>query len=231
MGGYMPRWASPERQAQLVNLWAEYGNECLLGHKNCYELAHYVRQLPIKMPYPHIIVKPVICRDRNENILRYPDGTPMMTESYSHKDWYVKGYESIRLYELKEREVIQDWIREDRQARAYLNRVMSRSLHLLPEIGSLRGSFSAISRDIYHDSQPQYFVEALGISGVTLRPFAKIRIASSYTRLHVDISQPLKEVSKHRKRKFIRYQKPLPVAVEVNIQELCNLAISKYLSK
>ena len=227
----MPKWASPERQAQLVKLWAEYGNECLLGHTNCQELAHYIRELPIKAEYPHIIVKETVCRDRNDNILRYPDGSPMMAVSYTCKPFYHKQLESIRLYELKEREVIADWIKEDRQARVYLNRVMSRSLHLLPEVGSVRGSFNAISRDIYHDGQPQYFVEALGISGVTLRPFAKIRIASSYTRLHVDISQPLKTLSKNRKRKFIRYSKPLPVAVEVDIQELCNLAIAKYLSK
>lgn len=198
----MPKWASPERQAHLVKLWGDYGNRCLQGHSACFDLTHYILETPKALKLP-----------------------------YASKPYYVPQLELIRLYDLVERQVIQDWIREDREARAYLNRLMSRSLHRLPELGSLRGTFNAISRDIYHDNQPQYFIEALGISGVTLRPFARVRIASSYTHLHVDIAQPLKALSKNRKRKCIRYMKPLPVAVEVDIQELCNLAIAKYLSK
>src|SRR4030042_603682 len=127
--------------------------------------------------------------------------------------------------------LIKDWVADDREARSYLNRIISRSLHRIPEVGALRGQFNAISRDIYFDSQPQYYLEALGISGLTFKPFAKIRIASSYARLHVDIAEPLKVVSKNKRRKAIRYGKDLPVEVQKQVESICNRAIAHYLSK
>jgi hypothetical protein len=172
----MPKWATPERQAELVRLFLHSGGFCVYGESPCTN------------PQAH------------------------------HYENYIIG-------------LIKDWVADDREARAYLNRIMSRQLHRIPEIGSLRGCFNAISRDIYFESQPQYYTESLGISGLTFKPFAKIRIASSYTRLHVDIAEPLKAVSKNKRRKVIRYGHALPVEIQRQVEEICNRAIAHYLSK
>ncbi len=37
-----PKWVTPTRKAQLVKLWAQYGNRCLKGHRVCPEPDHYV---------------------------------------------------------------------------------------------------------------------------------------------------------------------------------------------
>ena len=171
----MPKWVTPQRQTQLVDIFQRSSGFCVYGEHPC------------------------------------------TNPEYHHYENYIIG-------------LIKDWIADDREARAYLNRIISRSLHRIPEIGALRGSFNAISRDIYHDKQPQYYLEALGISGLTFRPFAKIRIASSFTRLHVDIGEPLKAVSKHKRRKAIRYGQSLPVEVQKQVEEICNRAIAHYLS-
>ena len=126
--------------------------------------------------------------------------------------------------------LIKDWIADDREARAYVNRIMRKQLHHIPELGALRGQFNFVSREIFHDSQPQYYLEALGIDGLRFKPFAKIRIASGYTRLHVDISEPLRTLSKNRRRKAIRHGKGLPVPVQQQVEAICNRVIAHYLS-
>jgi len=94
----------------------------------------------------------------------------------------------------------------------------------------LRGQFSAISRTIYADNQPLYFVESLGISGLTFKPFAKIRISSSYMRLYVDLGDALKRVGKVRRRKAIRYGKPLPPPIERNVSVIISKAVKHYIA-
>ena len=37
-----PKWVTPTRKAQLVKLWAQYGNRCLKGHRVSPEPDHYV---------------------------------------------------------------------------------------------------------------------------------------------------------------------------------------------
>jgi len=193
----MPNWATQARQAKLVELWATYGNKCLLGHSVCDNPEHYIHLKPIRLT----------CGD------------------------WIKVPEVKRLYDLKESEVISDWVKDDRESKAYLNRIISRMLHRIPEVGSLRGRFNAISRDIFHDSQPQYYIESLGISGLTFKPFAKVRIASGYTRLFIDLKAPLASLSKNKRRKYLRYGKGIPLPVQREVEASCNRAIAHYLSK
>ena len=224
----MPKWATNERQAQLLDLWAKYGNRCLLGHTACDDFQHYVYHRP--KPLFGIKPKPIKCVDRYGNPILDKEGNPLWTVEYETIPHWVTNPEVIRLYDLRLAEVIGDWIAEDKQAKAYERKAISRLLHTIPEVGKLRGQFNAISRDIYHESQPTYFIECLGISGLTFKPFAKVRIASSYVRLHVDLKAPLTSVSKNRKRKFIRYGKGLPPEVEKEVELTCNRAIAHYLS-
>jgi len=224
----MPKWATNERQAQLLDLWAKYGNRCLLGHTACDDFEHYIYHKP--KPLFGIKPKPIKCVDRYGNPILDNNGQPLWTVEYKLIPDWVTTPEVIRLYGLKLAEVIGDWIAEDRQAKAYERKAISRLLHTLSEVGALRGQFNAISRDIYHESQPTYFIECLGISGLTFNPFAKVRIASSYTRLLVYLKAPLTSVSKNRKRKYIRYGKGLPIEVQREVELTCNKAIAHYLS-
>lgn len=224
----MPKWATNERQAQLLDLWAKYGNRCLLGHTACDDFKHYIYHKP--KPLFGIEPKPIKCVDRYGNPILDNNGQPLWTVEYKPIPHWVSNPEVIRLYDLRLTEVIEDWVREDKQAKAYERRAISRMLHSIPEVGKLRGEFNAISRDIYHESQPTYFIECLGISGLTFKPFAKVRISSSYTRLLVDLQAPLARVSKNRKRKFIRYGKGLPTDIVKEVELTCNRAIAHYLS-
>jgi len=126
--------------------------------------------------------------------------------------------------------VIMDWVRDDLEGKRYEQRLADRELHRLNERGALRGHFNAISRSIFFDNQPMYELQGLGVSGLTFRPFAKVRIASSLVSLHVDITEALKPLSKCKKRKVIRYGKPIPSEILANVSEACALAVSRYLS-
>lgn len=134
-------------------------------------------------------------------------------------------------YELFIEGLIADWKADDREARSLEYRLESIALHSLSEPKRpLRGRFSAISKDIWKSSQPLYYIENLALSGLTLKPFVKVRLSSSYMRLHVNLGDTLRGVSKSKKRKAIRYGKPLPKAIEQVITSLVNKAVADYLA-
>ncbi|GAH62103.1 unnamed protein product, partial [marine sediment metagenome] len=57
---------------------------------------------------------------------------------------------------------------------------------------------------------------------------AKIRVSSSYVRLYVDLEDTLRSVSKSKRRKAIRYGKPLPHEVEARISSVVRKAVEHY---
>jgi hypothetical protein len=146
----MPKWATPSRQAHLVNLFNRSQGFCVFGHKPC--------------PYPE-----------------------------HHYELYIEG-------------LIAEWISEDKaQAKAEWQ-AEQRRLHSLGERRYTHcGQWSAIGKDIFYGNQPQYYLEGIGISGLTFKPFAKVRLASSYMNLHIDLADSLKDTSKNARRKAIRY--------------------------
>ncbi|MDV2504667.1 MAG: hypothetical protein RX318_12045 [bacterium] len=133
-------------------------------------------------------------------------------------------------YEFFIEPLIKYWVADDREEGQAQWRMEQRELHRLPERGPLRGQFSAIGRNIFYDHQPQYYIDALGISGLTFKPFAKIRLGSSYVHLFVDIGDALKGMSKARRRKTIRHGKPLPQAVLDEVNQVCRRAVRHYLA-
>ena len=93
----------------------------------------------------------------------------------------------------------------------------------------MRGQFNNIGKDIFYAKQPQFYLLGLGISGLTFKPFAQVRIASSYVSLYVDLSDSLMSISKARRRKFVRYGKPIPLELQGKINQTCKLAVQHYL--
>ena len=133
-------------------------------------------------------------------------------------------------YEVFIEGLIADWKADDRAQATAEWQAERRLIHSLAERKyPLRGTFSAISKEIFFADQPQYYLMGMGISGLTFRPFALIRLASSYTALFVDIGDSLKGLTKNRRRKAIRYGKPLPMETQKQVAELCRIAVRHYL--
>ena len=128
-------------------------------------------------------------------------------------------------------DLIADWIADDKAKSEAEWQAEQRQLHSLNERRQpLRGRFNAIAKDIFFGEQAQYYLEGLGMSGLTLKPFAKIRLASSYMRLHIDLGDSLKKIGKVRRRKAIRYGKALPIGTQGEVDKICSLAVRHYLT-
>lgn len=127
--------------------------------------------------------------------------------------------------------LIADWKADDRaQDRAEWQAERQR-LHSLGERRyPLRGRFNNISQDIFFDRQPLFYLDGLGVSGLTLSPFAKVRVSSSYVNLFVDLGDTLKGISKNKRRKAIRYGKPLPTEYKRRVEQVCREAVRHYLN-
>lgn len=132
-------------------------------------------------------------------------------------------------YELFTSDLIKDWKIQDRQERRAELIAELRAIHSLGERHyPLRGQFSAISKEIWGGEQPLFYIQNLGMSGLTLTPYAKVRVSSSFVRLLVDLGDTLRSVSKSKRRKAVRYGKPLPQAVEARVQLEVKKAIKHY---
>jgi hypothetical protein len=128
--------------------------------------------------------------------------------------------------------LIHDWKELDRDLRNAELEAEMKALHHVPQRRfPIEGRFNAVSRDIYAESQPLFFLKGQSVSGVTLKPFVVARISSTYIHLHVDLSGILKQVSKSKRRKALRYGKPLPheITTEIN-REVLN-ALRDYYSQ
>ena len=132
-------------------------------------------------------------------------------------------------YEIHIDNLIADWVADDRAQAQADYQAESEARHRTNERRyPLHGRFSAIAQDVYYDQQPEFYLEGLGVSGLTFKPFVKLRLASSFVRLHVDLGNILKPLSKSQKRKALRYGK-LPKGLQDRIHDVCWQAVSHYL--
>ncbi len=133
-------------------------------------------------------------------------------------------------YELYIEALIADWIAGDRTQSLAEWQAEYKARHSTNDRRyPLHGQFSGVSQDVFFDKQPAFFIEGLGVSGLTYKPFAKLRLASSFMRLHVDLADTLKPVSKNKKRKALRYGK-IPNELQDKIHNACWLAVKHYLN-
>ena len=127
--------------------------------------------------------------------------------------------------------LIADWVADDRAEAQALWQAEQRAIHNLAERGRQRGEFNVTGRDAFYAAQPLYYFVGLGISGLTFRPLAKVRVSSTFTALHVELGDTLKGVSKSKRRKAIRYGKPLPKSIQGEVDTKCNEAVRQYLKR
>jgi len=161
--------------------------------------------------------------------------THLVTLFLRSKGFCVFGHPKCTIpehhYEIFIDNLVADWIADDRAQRQADWQAETKARHSTNErTYPLHGRFSGIGQDIYYDNQPEFYLEGLGISGLTFKPFAKLRLASSYIRLHVDLDDILKPVSKSQKRKAIRYGK-IPTDLQDKINDRCWQAVKHYLNQ
>ena len=146
---------------------------------------------------------------------------------FGHKKCLIENHH----YHLYTELLIRDWKQLDRELSLALWEYEQKILHSLGEASyPVTGRFNAISKQIYADNQPLYYFEGQAVSGVTLKPFVRVRMASSYVRLYIDLGEALRQVSKSKRRKAIRYGKPLPREAEVIIRRKILEAVRDYLA-
>lgn len=134
-------------------------------------------------------------------------------------------------YYLHSEILIKDWKQLDREQALTEWEAERQVIHHLGEQRfPLLGRFNAISKEIYASNQPLYYLEGQAVSGLILKPFVKVRLASSYMRLFIDLGEALRQVSKSKRRKAIRYGKPLPQEVEAIIRAKVLEAVRDYLA-
>ena len=158
--------------------------------------------------------------------------THLVTLFLRSKGFCVFGHPKCTIpehhYEIFIDNLVADWIADDRAQKQAEWKAEFEARHSTNErTYPLHGRFSGIGQDIYYDNQPEFYLEGLGMSGLTFKPFAKIRLASNYVRLHVDLADILKPVSKSQKRKAIRYGK-IPTDIQDKIQARCWQAVKHY---
>ncbi len=146
---------------------------------------------------------------------------------YGHSNCQVPEHH----YEVYIESVIDDWQAEDREQATLDWQAERKAMHSLGEHRfPIAGRFNNISMDIFHDKQPLFYLESLGMSGLKLQPFAKVKIAGSYFHLYIDLGDSLRGTSKNKRRKAIRYGKELPKSIQERIAERVRLAVRDYLN-
>jgi len=147
---------------------------------------------------------------------------------FGHKNCLIPEHH----YEVFSEDCITEWKAEDRAQAEDEWKAEQRALHNLGERRyPLRGQFNTISKDIFFDRQPLYYLLGLGISGLNYKPFAKVRLSSGFMVLYIDLGDTLKDTGKCKRRKAIRYGKGLPTRVKRQIEHLIGLAVKDYHQK
>jgi len=146
---------------------------------------------------------------------------------YGHKKCLIPEHH----YYLYSEYLIKDWKQVDTEQRRDDWQAELKAMHHLGEQSyPVTGRFNAISKDIFASNQPLYYLQGQSVSGLTLKPFVKVRLASSYVRMFIDLGEALREVSKSKRRKAIRYGKPLPQETQAIIRRKVLEAVRDYLA-
>ena len=121
---------------------------------------------------------------------------------FGHKDCLIAEHH----YELYAEVLIKDWVADDKAEKQAEWQFEREALHRTNDRRyPLEGQFSAVGKDIFYSNQPEFYTLAIGMSGLTFKPFVKVRLASSFIALHIDLGDRLKGISKNKRRKAIRY--------------------------
>ena len=212
--------AEMRRQSELVRLFVESQGFCVFGHRPCAG-SWQTKGGPkcglncVGCPTPnsgvtcHVAAKVV----QFPQVWRCAFGHSCEAPFNSHYEPYADS-------------LVKEWRKADneqKRAEAKAERRIETG-----ESGKLRGEWNETGRDVFYACQPQSYIEALGISGLTFTPFAKVRLASQFTTLHVDLGDALKPLSKNKRRKVVKYGRTIPEDVHNRVDRIVSKAIRRY---
>ncbi|MDD5093212.1 MAG: hypothetical protein PHV74_02385 [Dehalococcoidia bacterium] len=119
--------------------------------------------------------------------------------------------------------LISEWQEDDRAERAEQLRLEQEQLHWIPDRTGWKRRFDPITREQFMVDRSPYYPEGFGISTLTFKRVARIRIPSAYTRLHVDL--PSRKLSRNKRKKLRRAQ--IKTDGEM-VNRLCQSAVDDY---
>jgi len=201
-----PKWATPERQARLIQLWAEYGNKCLLGHPVCPNLEHYAYTGPKRVIGGKCFR--VVWVDKSGEPRRDGDGQRITTLEWSRTEVTKAIVHEVvlsTLYDKVSEEAIQEWVSEDRAEDATAWKRERRRLHSQPEFHK-RGQYDSLAREIFLAARPLWDIEAVGVGAFTFQRALKVRIPGLDKVIWVNLPMP-KGVSRNKRKKILKYGK------------------------
>ena len=126
--------------------------------------------------------------------------------------------------------VIKGWIAEDKVEQVALWQQEQRRLHhMTDERGWRNQRFDPVAKDVFFQQQPPYYLEGVGISGLTFTRIAKVRVPSTPVRLFVDVasSKRLKKLGQNA-RKRLRRRPALLLQEDRTIDQLCRAAVKDF---
>ena len=193
-----PKWATPVRREALVKVFEKHGNKCLLGHKVCPEVEHYLvykgKEVYIAIP----VDTTVNDRDgqpRMENGKRVTmPGWKVLKVVHSHQEF-------SNLYNQHSEFLIEGWKSEDRAEREWLWRREQQLLHKTHEERGWGRVFDPVALDQFMQTRRSFISEAVSVNPLTLQRVARIRVAGTGQRLFVNIMRQGKGKNARKKER------------------------------
>lgn len=228
-----------EWQLYALKLFNESQGFCVLTHKPC--IGHWeIHTALICAHHPKLECRKALSPDFNGDCYEYNsyNGKKIRCECASKQLIYWRcGYGDYACYEpfgahyeLYIAQIIKEHANSKRSLKALEWENEQKIMHSLGERRTpLRGRFSNISRDIRQSTQPLYYLEGIGIDLLTFKPFAKVRLVSSWIHLFIPLGDTLRGMSANRKHKVIRYGKPIPNQINEQIHDLISQGVREYL--
>lgn len=217
----LPEWSTPERRKHLVSLYKPYGNQCLQGHRVCSDLNHYKTD-SCKMEWAvEAGTKACVDADGTKTGQVIPIWKASRKPAYYHY--------TANLYSEVSEKCIEDWKSEDRERRNYEWKLEQLSIQD-GTYGQFGSRFDPVSRDVFVNQRPTYYLVGMGVSPFTYKRVALVRIPSMSHHLFVDVSPATQEVSKNAKRKAMRHGKIRNGVLMERIHEMCQLAVDDWWS-
>ena len=110
-----PQWLTPERRLQQARLFLKHGNKCLEGHYVCLERSHYVLvEERVAGSYANRTPTSWEAKDmtyEERSLALHRVTTPVKVK-------LLRVQEDVRLFDVVQEDVIQEWKADDRVVRA-----------------------------------------------------------------------------------------------------------------
>ncbi len=205
-----PLWATPQRRAILVRLFQQSGGFCVHGHKPCPDPLHH---------FEFWIDGEDVVAEVTEYITEPMPFKGSETGFVMNAKTPVKVFRKIHIPGL-----IDQWKQEDREKAQALWKREQQELTQAPDHKGWGRRFDPVEKELFLLARPPYYAHGIGISGLTFKRVAKIRIPSTYIHLFVEVP---KKQSLNARRRAQRYGKGTTGTTD----ERCLLAVKDFWSK